>query len=47
MEKTKNRVVIETEKDIIVTDKETLEVLKGIKKGLDDFEEGRFTVENY
>ena len=26
---------------------ELMEVLQGIKKGLDDFKEGRYTVENY
>ena len=41
------KIILETEKEIIVLDKEALDILRGIKEGLDDFREGRFKVEEH
>ncbi len=45
-EKSKENIILETDKNIIVTNKEVLETLKGIKRGLDDFAAGRYTIKN-
>ena len=39
------QTILETDKNIIVMDSETKEILKGIKAGLEDLKAGRFTVE--
>ena len=40
-------VKLETKKAVIVTDDETVEILEGIKKGLEDLKAGNFTVEQH